>query len=150
MPLRGFAGLLSGLEVMSTTSFPFDTLARLLGKLYMSAVLMTLAGAGTATTAASWGECSRRARLLVGDSGVEVVELGFCWAVKDSFCWVETECFRFNVPASAEDIDLGAGVRSCPRLHCTLMELGCWDDAGSFRASTAAACSMMITIMLDT
>ena len=62
---------------------------------------------------------------------------------------METECFRFNVPASAEDIDLGAGVRSCSRLHCTLMELGCWDDAGSFRASTAAACSMMITIMLD-
>src|SRR5690242_21930974 len=50
MPLRGFAGLLSGLEVMSTTSLPFGTLTRLLGKLYMSAVLMTLVVTGVAAS----------------------------------------------------------------------------------------------------
>jgi hypothetical protein len=80
MPLRGFAGLLSGLEVISTTSLPLGTLVRLLGKLYISAVLMMLG------VAASRGELSRRVRLLVGESGAVAFELGFCWAVKDSFC----------------------------------------------------------------
>jgi hypothetical protein len=58
-------------------------LARLLEKLYMSAVLMVLAVTGVA---ASRGELSRRVRLFVGESGAVAAELGFCWAVKDSFC----------------------------------------------------------------
>jgi hypothetical protein len=81
----------------------------LLGKLYMSAVLMVAGGVGAAS---GCGELSRRERLLEGERAA--VELGFCWAVKDSFCWVVRECFRFSAPASAEDIGrVGSGEEGC-------------------------------------
>jgi hypothetical protein len=101
MPLRcpfGFAGLLSGLEVMSTTSEWLAMSPRLLGKWYMSAVLMLLTGgASVAASAIAVGELSRRVRFLVGDSGAVAAALGFDWVVKSSLI-VLPECFRFNAP----------------------------------------------------
>lgn len=59
IPFRGFAGLASGLELMSTISLPFAMLARLLGKLYMSAVLMVLVATGVAASrGSSRGGCA--------------------------------------------------------------------------------------------
>ena len=98
----GLAGLLSGLEVMSTTSPLPGTAAFLLGKLYMSAVLMLAAESGeVATSVVGMGELSRLVRLLVGDNGAAEAVGGLDWVVKSSLM-VLPECFRLSRPGLAD------------------------------------------------
>tara|TARA_R110002003_G_scaffold137_5_gene12635 strand:+ start:14317 stop:14700 length:384 start_codon:yes stop_codon:yes gene_type:complete len=108
MPLRcpfAFAGLLSGLELMSTTSALLAMSALLLGKRYMSAVLMLPMGAaGAAASEAATGELCCRGRFLVGDNGAAAATLGLDWVVKSSLI-VFPECFRFSVP---KVVDIGS------------------------------------------
>lgn len=97
-----FAGLLSGLELRSTTSALPGMLALLLGKWYMLAVLIAGVGGGVFTTSLSLlTELSSLVRLLDGERGA-VALFGFCCVVKRSLI-VLPECFRFLSP-EAEDI----------------------------------------------
>jgi hypothetical protein len=79
---------------MSTTS------AFLLGKWYMSAVLILLIGGGEASAAAV-GELSRRVRFLVGDNGAAAAAFGLDCVVNSSLI-VLPECFRFSAPVLAD------------------------------------------------
>jgi hypothetical protein len=115
------AGLLSGLEVMSTMSALLGMSARLLGKWYMLAVLtawrevvvvVVVRQALLAGELSRSGELSRRDRLVlvVGERGAAACAFGFCWLVKSSVM-VLPECFRFSEPG-VEDIGPREG-RSC-------------------------------------
>lgn len=87
---------------MSTTSVLLGALARLLGKWYMSAVLMLPAVAeGPVASLLAVGELSRRVRLVVGDSGVAAATFGFDCVLKSSWM-VLAECFRFSAPGLAD------------------------------------------------
>lgn len=98
-----FAGLVSGLELMSTMSAVPGMSARLLGKWYMSAVLIV---AVVVASGVAIGELARRERFLVGESGTADVAWGLDCVVKRSLM-VFSECFRFSVPGVA---DIGGGV----------------------------------------